>query len=459
VTPPPPPCRRARLTVAELEPREVPATAPPTAAEQVFLERLNDARANPAAYGASIGVDLSYIPPAAPLALDPRLVAAALGHSQDMNARGYFGHTGSDGSTPAGRETAAGYPQRGWGESIVAGYSSPEAALKALIVDAGSPGFPHRNQLLGYGPANQQLRDVGVGIVQNGSGPLHNYYTIDLGYTADTRPELTGVVYRDRNGNGRYDAGEGVAGATVHAGAYTATTWGSGGYSLRVAPGKYTVAVSGGGLPGTIYRIAYASGGNQRLDFVDTSLSPPPPPAMSPPPVVKPPPRPVTTNHAPALAAVADRTVHRGSSLTVTLSASDADRNPLTFSATVQSQASALDRQYGFYAAGSLFTNHWGRGEKWFLGSGGWYFIEPDGDVWKVGTTAGHTTRIARLGTAYYANPSRLFNATPGGRVSVSGNRLTVIPDAGFTGRLTVTVTVRDGHGGTATRTFAVTVV
>src|SRR4051812_1340071 len=88
----PPGPRRASLRVDELEPRQLLAGASPTVAEQLFLEALNDARANPAAYGASIGLDLSGVAPGQPLAFNPLLVQAARGHSQDMSDRGYFGH-------------------------------------------------------------------------------------------------------------------------------------------------------------------------------------------------------------------------------------------------------------------------------------------------------------------------------------------------------------------------------
>ena len=74
-------------------------------AEQVFLERLNDVRAQPAAYGRSIGVDLSYVLPATPLAFDTRLIAAAHAHSVDMNIRDFFSHTGSDGDSAGERLT------------------------------------------------------------------------------------------------------------------------------------------------------------------------------------------------------------------------------------------------------------------------------------------------------------------------------------------------------------------
>src|ERR1700736_5983126 len=84
----------------------------PSAIEQLFLEQLNDARANPAAYGQQIGVDLSNVAPAQPLAFDPRLIASARGHAQDMNDRAYFGHNSSSGADPGQRITAQGTPGR-----------------------------------------------------------------------------------------------------------------------------------------------------------------------------------------------------------------------------------------------------------------------------------------------------------------------------------------------------------
>ena len=52
--------------------------------------------------GRSIGftLDLSGVAPSAPLAMDPRLVSAARGHSLDMSARNYFGHIDPAGNGP-----------------------------------------------------------------------------------------------------------------------------------------------------------------------------------------------------------------------------------------------------------------------------------------------------------------------------------------------------------------------
>src|SRR5262249_30826848 len=47
--------------------------------------------------------------------------------------------------------------------------------------------------------------------------------------------------------------------------------WGSGGYSLRVAPGAYTVTASGGALGGSVSRTVAVGGANYRLNFTPPS--------------------------------------------------------------------------------------------------------------------------------------------------------------------------------------------
>src|SRR6516164_4235869 len=74
---------RVRLELEQLEDRRLLSGYDPAPVEQLFLEQLNDARANPAAYGAPIGLDLSGVAPAAPLAFNLELIQAARQHSQD----------------------------------------------------------------------------------------------------------------------------------------------------------------------------------------------------------------------------------------------------------------------------------------------------------------------------------------------------------------------------------------
>jgi uncharacterized protein YkwD len=272
--------------VEELEPRLVPSSGlQPSALDQVFLERLNAARANPAAYGASIGVNLSSVAASEPLAFDPTLIAVATAHSQDMSDNNYFSHVNLQGQDLAGRLTAAGFPWTTYGESIAAGFATPEAALNGLITDYGEPSLGHRLQLLSIGSLYQGIGEVGIGIVVNGRGQYVNYFTIDTSETANTNPFLTGVVYNDLNHNGVYDAGEGLAGVTIAVqGGPTITDWNSGGYSLQLRPGTYTVTFSGGGLPNAITRTVTLGTQNVELDITPAtaSQSSPPPATTTP---------------------------------------------------------------------------------------------------------------------------------------------------------------------------------
>jgi hypothetical protein len=257
----------------ELEPRQLLSGYQPAAVEQLFLEQLNDARANPAAYGASIGVDLSGVAPAAPLAFNLELIQAARQHSQDMNVRAYFSHVTPDGVDPGTRITQAGFAWTGWGESIAGGtaYPGPAEALAGLIEDAGVADLGHRRHLLAIDAIYQNQNQVGIGIVQAGTGPLTNYFTIDTASApVNNGPFLTGVVFNDASGDGKYKIGEGLAGVTITvAGVGSTTTFDSGGYTMAVGPGTYTVTASGAGLASPITRTVTVGGSNYRLNFAE----------------------------------------------------------------------------------------------------------------------------------------------------------------------------------------------
>jgi hypothetical protein len=266
-----------RLALELLETRQLLSTGlQPSATEQLFLEQLNDIRANPAAYGAAIGVDLSGVPPAPPLTIDPLLQEAAQLHAQDMNDRSYFSRTTPEGLDPGQRITAAGFAWTSWGESSAGGslYATPAEALQALITDAGVSGLTDRRQLLGIDGAFRTQEQVGIGIVQNGSGPLTNYYTIDTATTSSTNPFLTGVVYNDANGNGRFDPGEGLSNIFITvANVGSTATFTSGGYSLQLPPGTYTVTASGIGLSSPLTQTVRIGITNARLNFAIAGTS------------------------------------------------------------------------------------------------------------------------------------------------------------------------------------------
>ena len=79
--------------------------------------------------------------------------------------------------------------------------------------------------------------------------------------------------------------------------------------------------------------------------------------------------------------------------------------------------------QYG----GSYSTNLLGAGEKYLRGGDGtWYFILPGGGLYRWGGTIAHSTLIYTFNSAYYADPSLLWNAKPGTATAVSSSNVSV---------------------------------
>ena len=100
------------------------------------------------------------------LSINYALEISSGGHSDDMAANHFMSHTGSDGSTYWERAVRAGYTGR-WGAEVIAGGSSPEAAVTWWMNDP-----PHRDVLLG------DLDDFGAGFAHCDS----NYFTVDFGH-------------------------------------------------------------------------------------------------------------------------------------------------------------------------------------------------------------------------------------------------------------------------------------
>lgn len=100
------------------------------------------------------------------LTLNEKLSKAAQDHSADMAAHKNMSHTGSDGSDPGQRITAAGYSWSAYGENVAYGYSTPEQVMAGWM---SSPG--HKRNILDCG-----FKEIGVGLAQPGS-----YWTQDFG--------------------------------------------------------------------------------------------------------------------------------------------------------------------------------------------------------------------------------------------------------------------------------------
>lgn len=110
-----------------------------------------------------------------PLVDEPRLVAAAQRHSADMASNNFFDHKGSSGSDVVKRVETVGYSWSRVGENIAAGFSTPEAVVKAWLESDG-----HRQNIF-----NCAYTQTGIGYVfqtddaplADASWPFYRYWT------------------------------------------------------------------------------------------------------------------------------------------------------------------------------------------------------------------------------------------------------------------------------------------
>jgi len=93
------------------------------------------------------------------LSPDSILMQVAENHSQDMVDRNFFSHINPDGLGPAERVTNAGYSWSALGETIGAGYSTPQAMFDGWMNSSG-----HRDILL-----SPDYTEIGVGYVAGGT--------------------------------------------------------------------------------------------------------------------------------------------------------------------------------------------------------------------------------------------------------------------------------------------------
>lgn len=263
----------------------------PTDFEQLMLELVNRARANPGAEAARLGIDLNegLAPdtiadtPKPPLSLHPLLIQAARDHSLWMLDNNIFSHTGEGDSSPYERIEAAGYVFSGmWavGENIAWGGTTGTLMVEqeTRSLHDGlflSPG--HRTNICGEG-----FDEIGLGLltgVFTTAAIDYNALMVTQKYalSADTPgPRLLGVVYSDANTNGLYDIGEGLGGIHVSIvdGEWQTATSSSGGYAVPYSghSGFLTVVLSGAPLPSPVQLSIPRTGSNIKVDVELDSL-------------------------------------------------------------------------------------------------------------------------------------------------------------------------------------------
>ena len=277
-----------------------------TPTEQYLLERINTARANPAAEGemlanagsvdAHIAANYKYygVSPATlrtqfasyqarpPLAMNKILLGTARSHSIEQSNSGTQTHSSSDGTTFDQRIIQAGYQWSLVAENVYAYTLTPFYGHVGLNADWGVAELGHRNNIMSSNADERYntTKEVGIGVVNavaakdtqgNAFGPL--VITQDFGTPSDrSKAFFLGVVYNDLNGNGQYDDGEGLGGVTImpDAGDFYAVTNAAGGFTIPLPAGvsTLTVTASAGGLgERRVKTVAVTAGVNVKLDF------------------------------------------------------------------------------------------------------------------------------------------------------------------------------------------------
>jgi uncharacterized protein YkwD len=177
------------------------AAALPSSQDEALLALINQARQNPLAVAASMGMDPEKIVKDLPelekilreglpvVTFNGNLYDAARAHTADMFANGYYSHVSPDGRGYDARIRATGYPAAATGESLgmlcFANFIAPSAAVglifEYMFRDELDPSRTEKRNILDPG-----LKEAGVGVdtgVLRLGGALWNVYlaTCDFG--------------------------------------------------------------------------------------------------------------------------------------------------------------------------------------------------------------------------------------------------------------------------------------
>ncbi len=179
----------AAIGLLRIEPAQAAGNVDFKALEDGIMKEVNLARTNPGAYASWLRGQRQYYrgtqlrrPGEVPIRTKEGLAAVdeasrwlekqrpvgALGYSKGLSlaardlvapqgASGGFGHTGPDGSTPAGRIERHGQWESVIGENVAYGQRTARDVVAAFIVDDGVPGREHRKNLF-----NAAFRVMGV---------------------------------------------------------------------------------------------------------------------------------------------------------------------------------------------------------------------------------------------------------------------------------------------------------
>ena len=249
-----------------------------SAQEQLLIELVNRARQDPQAEAARHGVSVGETGFRAPVAPHQLLINAAGAHSQNMLDLDFFAHIAPDGSGPLDRVLRTGYPATIVGENIAWVGTTGTVNVNDFTVQM------HRNLFLSpghrTGMLDVRMKETGIGLrvgqfTESNGQTWNTLMGTELFASRNSNFFITGVAFTDGIvDDAFYTIGEGLPNITVTAqnqttgATFTTTTGPSGGYSLEVPGGTFTVTFSGGGLPTpSAQPNITVAGQNRKIDF------------------------------------------------------------------------------------------------------------------------------------------------------------------------------------------------
>lgn len=273
---------KRKLSIERFEER---LTMDISAAAAQLVYELNLARHDPRGYALERGlsVDLSSVAKRPPLAINDALTVSATDHANEMASEDYLAHQSPfDGRQPNLMARDAGYVLPGdWPdagnfiESIAGGEDLifSTGVLDQWLAASEQTEIANRNMLLGVGSPFADYTEVGACYASNFNSSLRNYWSLQAAYSSVSDVFLAGFVYDDKNGDGRYQAGEGMAGVNIEVGSFSTITGEAGNWSIQVAGGSHSVRASGGGLTEDKVTSVQVGTDNVQVDFLKSGTT------------------------------------------------------------------------------------------------------------------------------------------------------------------------------------------
>ncbi|MDO5566391.1 MAG: CAP domain-containing protein, partial [Planctomycetia bacterium] len=165
-------------------------------------------------------------------------------------------------------------------QTIFNGFSAMQFFHAAFAIDWGNSGAEHRANIM-----NGNFSELGIS-VQNSINE-GTYSVIDFGTsTTGARTDgayLLGVVYNDADGDGIYDAPEGINNVRLlirnldldTENTVEITNMSAGGYQIFLQNGHYSITATGVGsaYPGAVTKLVSINGANKKVDFLTSDYT------------------------------------------------------------------------------------------------------------------------------------------------------------------------------------------